>query len=138
MSILTKLSNLKKATNVASRTPMTDTQFDRCKAAIKAKNYGYNVQPNRFDVAMPYRVAINFNDKWDNFGNFKSADVAAAVGTIVSAAYFGEKAVQGVFDAEVVEKSEEFKTWMADERNAEVIAKANGEVAPVLDDEHAF
>ena len=131
MSILDKMANLKKATNTASRVAMTDEQFELCKQAIKNKNRGYNVQPNRFDVATPYRVAINYDKVWHNFGNFSSADVAAAVGSIVSVAFFGEKAVAGEYDPAVVETHEEFTNWMADARNQKVIAQASGDQAPV-------
>lgn len=148
MSLLNSLSNLKKATNENARTEMTEAQFERCKNAIRSKNRGYNVQPNKFDVNTPYRVGINFsgefaglkksNNGWYNFGNFKSVDVAAAVGTIVSAAFFGDKAVAGEFDAEIAENHEEFKAWMADERNAVVIAKASGETVAATEEEFAF
>lgn len=150
-ALLDRLSNLKKATNENARVEMTDEQFERCKAAIRTKNRGYNVQPNKFDIATPYRVAVNFTgtvegipvskNNWYNFGNFKSVDVAAAVGTIVSAAFFGEAAVAGEFDAEKAQANEEFTSWMADPRNAAVIAVASGEqvqAAPPVDDDMVF
>lgn len=127
MSILNKLSNLKKTTTENARVAMTDEQVEACKAALRRDNRGYNVQPNRFDLAQPYRVAINYDNQWNNFGNFASADVAAAIGTIVSAAYFGEKAKAGAFNPEVVENNEEYLAWLADERNQVVIAQASGE-----------
>ncbi len=131
MSILNKLSNLSKATNTNTKTPMTDAQEKSCKEAIKAKNYGYCVHPNKFDISQPYRVAINYDNKWSNFGNFSSADVAAAVGTIVSAAYFGTKAKAGVFDVELVEADTTYQAWLADSRNADMIARANGDAPSV-------
>ena len=112
---------------------MTDTQFEQCKEAIMRDNRGYNVQPNRFDIEQPYRVAINFNDEWNNFGNFSSADVAAAVGSIVSSAYFGEKAVTGEYDLKVAENHEEFKAWLEDECNQVVIAQATGNKPCVME-----
>ena len=127
MSILSKLANLNKASNTTSRVEMTNEQVEQCKEALRRDNRGYNVQPNRFDLAQPYRVAINYENKWHNFGNFTSADTAAAIGTIVSAAFFGEKAVAGSFDAAIAEADQEFITWMADARNQDVIAKANGD-----------
>lgn len=132
MSILQKLKNVTKSTTTEVRTSMTKLQIEQCKAAIRSKNRGFNVQPNIFDISKPYRVAINFKNKWYNYGNFKSADVAAAIGTIVSVAFFGEKAVAGTFDEELVEKSEEFKVWIADARNADVLSKANGDSPTVL------
>ena len=132
-SILAKMSKLNKVDQSKRRTPMTDEQFEQCKTAIMRDNRGYNVQPNRFDIDMPYRVAINFNDKWDNYGNFSSADVAAAVGSIVSSAYFGERAVTGEFDQKIAEAHTEFKDWLEDERNQEVLLQANGEKPCVMD-----
>jgi len=130
-SILSKLSSLSKATNGSGRVPMTKDQVDSCKAAIRRDNRGYNVHPNTFDIDQPYRVAINYDGNWANFGNFKSADVAAAVGTIVSAAYFGEKAKAGDFQTSAAETDEQFIAWLADERNSLVIAQANGD-APIV------
>ncbi len=133
MSILSKLANLNKADNSSTRVEMTDLQVEQCKEALRRDNRGYNVQPNRFDMAQPYRVAINYETKWHNFGNFTDANTAAAIGTIISAAFFGEKAVAGNFEAETAEKDQEFIDWMADARNQEVIAKANGDAPSVHD-----
>lgn len=142
MSILNKLKTLSPAKAEAGRVPMTDEQYAACKAAIRNKSRGYNVHPNKFDVNKPYRVAINYNNEWSNFGEFTSPDVAAAVGTIVSAAFFGDKAKAGQFDQEVAEASDEFTSWLADERNTVVIAQANGDMPqvhqPRFDDEPAF
>lgn len=118
---------MKKSIVTNARVEMSAKQIEQCKAALRRDNRGYNVQPNRFDIANPYRVAINFKNEWSNFGNFKSADVAAAIGSIVSIAYFGDKAVAGEYDEATVEESAEFHTWLADARNADVIAMANGE-----------
>lgn len=128
-SILSKMSNLRKAADMVQRVQMTDLQMEQCKEHIRKKNLGPNVHPNRFDLHTPYRVAVNFNREWNNFGNFKSADVAAAVGSIVSVAYFGNKAVAGEFNQEKVDLNPEFIEWMNDARNKKVIAQANGEQA---------
>ena len=142
MSILNKLKTLSPAKAEAGRTPMTDEQFAACKAAIRNKSRGYNVHPNKFNIDKPYRVAINYNNEWANFGEFKSADVAAAVGTIVSAAYFGDKAKAGQFDQEVAEADNEFIAWMQDNRNTLVIQQASGDKPqvhqPRFDAEPAF
>lgn len=128
MSILNKLKTLDLAkAESTGRTPMTDEQVAKCKAAIRNKNRGYNVHPNKFDISKPYRVAINYNNEWANFGDFASADVAAAIGTIVSAAYFGDKAKAGQFDQAKVEGDEVFEAWLKDERNQDVIERANGD-----------
>lgn len=137
MSILNKMSALKKTTATDAKTPMSPQDVLNCKAALKRDNRGYNVHPNSFDIATPYRVAINYDNKWHNFGNFKSADVAAAVGSIVSAGFFGDKAKAGDFNAETVEANSDFQTWMSDERNVDIIARANGDTAPVHGDSTA-
>ena len=126
MDILEQLANLPAVTSstAVGRTEMTPQQIENCKAAIKRDNRGYNVQPNKFDIANPYRVAINYSNKWHNFGDFESADVAAAIGTIVSAAFFGEKAKLGQFDAAKVKKDPNYTVWLADPRNVDLIARA--------------
>lgn len=133
MSILSKLANLNKATNTPARTEMTELQMEQCKEALRRDNRGYNVQPNKFDINQPYRVAINYENVWHNFGNFTDVNVAAAIGTIVSAAFFGERAVMGIFDAGIAEANAEYIAWVADKRNADVIAKAGGEQKSVHD-----
>ena len=132
MSILSMMKNVNKTVAGAGRVPMTEVQVEQCKAAIRKRNLGYNVQPNSFDVATPYRVAINYDNKWSNFGNFTDANVAAAVGGLVSVAYFGsELAKVGEFDEAAAEAHPEFVAWLADERNAAVIAQATGKSLPV-------
>lgn len=130
-SILNILSALPKATNATGRVPMTPQQVIDTKAEIRRDNRGYNIQVNKFDIAKPYRVAINYNKAWDNYGDYASADVAAAIGTIVSAGYFGAQAKAGLFDASVVEASEDFAKFLADPRNTVIIARANGEMPQV-------
>tara|TARA_R110000851_G_scaffold34889_2_gene92346 strand:- start:1022 stop:1423 length:402 start_codon:yes stop_codon:yes gene_type:complete len=116
---------------------MTEAQILACKAALRRDNRGFNVFVNQFDIKVPYRVTIRgFDQKWANFGNYVSADVAAAVGTIVSAAYYGEKAKQGAFNAAVVEADPEFAAFLANPKYASVIAKANGEGTTMLQDHY--
>ena len=126
-NILTKLAGMNKSVVTDARVEMTPVQFEQCKAALRRDNRGYNVHPNKFDMANPYRVAINYQNAWSNFGNFKCADTAAAIGSIVSAAYFGEKAKSGEYNPEIVANSEEFQAWIEDSRNEEVIAMADPE-----------
>jgi len=121
MSILDKLNNLKKASTVPARTPMSDAQVVSLKAKLRSENR-VNVLPNSNDVKVPYRVAVNYRNEWSNHGTFTSIDVASAVGTLVSYAKFGDKAIQGEYDAEVAETHPEFITWIANPLNAEVIA----------------
>ena len=129
-SILSKLSglaDLNKAINTTSKVEMTDHQVLQCKEALKRDNRGPNVNPNKFDCAVPYRAAIFYSNKWYNYGNFKSADVATAVGFIVSVAFFGDKAIAGEYNETLVEGAKEFTDWLADKRNVGIIAMANGE-----------
>ena len=133
--ILAKMRNMSKANNnqTSTKVEMTDKQVQQCKNAIREKNRGYNVHPNRFDLSEPYRVAINYNNEWNNFGNFKSADVAAAVGSVISVAFFGDKAVAGTYDEANVDGNEEFTTWLADARNTQVIAMYSGDAPTIAD-----
>jgi hypothetical protein len=133
MNILKKLSGMSKTIVTEARVEMTPEQFEFCKVALRRDNRGYNVQPNKFDMATPYRVAINYMNGWHNYGNFKSADVAAAIGSIISVAFFGENAKVGEYDEKKVDKNPEFVAWLADPRNADVIAKASGEAPSVHD-----
>jgi len=134
MSILNKIANLNKIVETETRQEMTDLQVQQCKEALRRDNRGFNVQPNRFDLNKPYRVAVNYQNKWHNFGNFKSADVAAAIGAIVSAAFFGEKAQVGDFDPAKVEGADEYEEWLKDSRNQDVIARAEGNKPCVHED----
>ncbi len=133
MSILSKLANINKATpqDASSKREMTAIEMEQCKTALRRDNRGYAVQPNKFDFHHPYRVAINYENKWHNYGNFSNADTAAAIGTIISVAFFGEKAKAGEYDAAIAEADPEFIAWLADSRNADVISKANGDSACV-------
>lgn len=121
MSILSKLAEVRNASEVGTKEPMTDRQISQCKQALKRDMRGPAVQPNKFDANKPYRVTVNFNDKWTNHGLFTSADVAAAVGSLVSVSVFGEKAIAGMYDESVVESHKEFLDWIADSRNAEIL-----------------
>lgn len=121
MSILSKLENLKKASTVPARTPMSEEQVTRLKAKLRSENR-VNVLPNSNDVKVPYRVAVNYRNEWSNHGTFTNLDVAAAIGTMVSYAKFGEKAIQGEYDAEAAEKHPEFTAWLENPLNAEIIA----------------
>ena len=128
MSILSKVSNLKTQSDKPARVEMTAEQVIQCKAALKRDLRGPTVQPNKFDISQPYRVTINFDDKWSNHGLFSSADVAAAVGTIVSASVYGDKAIAGTYDESLVEEHAEFAAWLVDPRNASVLARVeNGD-----------
>ena len=62
MSILNKLAALTTVTSSTDvpRVQMSEKEIASCKAAIRRDNRGLNVQPNRFDLSKPYRVAINY------------------------------------------------------------------------------
>lgn len=136
MSLLNTIAKMNKASNVEVRTPMTDRQFEQCKNALRRDNRGFNVSPNKFDIKTPYRVSVNFEDKWSNFGNFKCVHTAAAIGSVVSAAFFGARGVAGEFDPEVVGKSTEFVKWIQDPRNQDVIDRAEGKKPSFLDEKN--
>lgn len=124
---------MNKITSSVKKVAMTSVEVEQCKDAIREGNRGFNVQPNSYDVAVPFRVAINFNDEWHNYGNFSSIDVAAAVGSIVSSAFFGESGKAGEYNEEVVATHKEFTDWVADTRNSDIIAKAEGDQPCVRD-----
>lgn len=108
--------------------PMTAAQKVTTKKFIIANQLGLNVQPNEHDIARPYRIALKLDNDtpWANFGQYKSADVAAAISSVVSLAYFGEKAKAGKFDAAKVEASKEYTDFITDVRNEDIIARAEG------------
>lgn len=140
MSILKKVSNLTLTTG-ETKLEMTAKEVEQCKAALKRDLRGPAVQPNKFDRAAPYRVTVNFQDTWTNHGTFSSVDVAAAVGTLVSASVFGEKARSGNYNEAEVEAHDEFKAWLADPRNVDVIARVeagvcllDGDVSAVVEE----
>ena len=136
MSILNKLASLSKTVVTDEKVEMTPAQVANCKFALRRDNRGFNVFVNQFDVKVPYRVTIRgFDQKWANYGAYVSADVAAAVGGIVSSAYYGEKAKVGEFDATVVEADPEFAAFLANPRYAEVIAKGTG-LSPTMLQDH--
>ena len=122
MSILKNIrEGMKSQSEVVEKVPMTEAY--RIKLAKKLKTEGRaNTYPNKFDIALPYRVAVNKSGEYTNYGFFTDADVASAVGTIAAKFHYGEKAVAGNFDIEKVEAHQEFIDWMADDRNQEVIA----------------
>lgn len=122
MSLLNKLNNVKKAADTETRIPMTEAQIADMKVRLKAQNR-LNVLPNTFDVKTPFRVALNYKNEWTNHGFFTNVDVATAVGSLVSLAYFGDKAIQGEFNQEIAENHPEFKAWLANPLNADVLKK---------------
>ena len=127
--LLESLGNMKRASSheTSAKIEMTPKQVADVSAKLKAQNR-MNVYPNKFDVEVPYRVQTRKGSGkaavWKQHGYFTNVDVASAVGTICSKAQFGEKALAGEFDAAVVAEHEEFKAWMSDDRNQEVIAAA--------------
>ena len=132
MSILSKLEgnrsidtfNANRKAN--AQVAMTPEAIETLGAELKAQGR-LNVYPNRFNVDKPYSVSMKdgMGSKavFTNYGAFTDVDVAAAVGSLVSAAKFGVSALVGNFDADVAEASPVFQKWIADERNSEVMTK---------------
>ena len=121
MSILNKLNNLTKASSENRKVPMTEAQVLKLKTKLMDENR-VNVYANKFDIKKPYRVQIRKGKQYFNHGIFSDLDAATAVGTIVSAAAFGDRALGGNYDQDKAEASSEFQAWLQDERNQEVIA----------------
>lgn len=111
--------------------PMTAGQIVNVNNKLQSQNRGYNVRANRFNKDIPFQVSIKFDDEWTNFGIFTDVDVAACVGTVVSRGYFGAGGKRGEFDRAKVEASAEWATWLANPKNATIIAQANGQLMTV-------
>lgn len=126
MSILDKLNDLKKANiaDITTRIPMTEQQIKHLSAKLKADNR-VSVYPNRFDKDHPFQVTVRKNGEFTNYGTFTNIDVAAAVGTIASKANFGDRAIAGKYNQDIVEKHPEFLAWLAHEKSQETIALAS-------------
>ena len=123
MSILSNLKTLKPVANAVAKDQMTDQQVTEMRQKLRDQNR-MNVQPNKFDRAKPFRVAAKLKgtNEWKTHGYFTNVDVASAIGTLVSAAQFGDKAMRGDYDAEVVETHPEYLAWLEDARNAPIVA----------------
>lgn len=120
-SVLSKIAGLKMASAENMKVPMTEAQEKDLTTRLKADNR-LNVYANKFDVKKPFRVQIRKGKEgYKTYGYFTDVDVAAAVGSIVSAAAFGEKALRGNYDQAKVEAHPEFQAWLIDERNQEVL-----------------
>jgi len=131
MTLLTSLSTMNRASasERKAKIEMTPIQIEQISDKLKAQNR-MNVYPNRFDVAKPFRVQTRKGSGksavFTQHGYFTNVDVASAVGTICSKALYGDKALAGEFDPAVVEAHAEFKEWLTDDRNQEIIALAEG------------
>ena len=122
MSLLSKLANVEVSDpkNIKQKR-MTDAQANALKLKLRKGNR-INVLANKFDVNKPYQVSINFSNKWHNFGTFLNIEVASAIGSLVSLAFFGaDKAKKGTFNAVMAENDVEFKAWVEDPQNAEYV-----------------
>jgi len=123
MSIL----NAIKATKTvrAPQVPMTEEQYMTLRDSL-FNGDTVNVRANKFNVERPFAVSVKKDNKYSNYGAFTSLDVASAIGSIVGRFQFGQNALVGAFDQDVVEAHPEFKAWMADSRNAKIIKQVNG------------
>lgn len=127
------------ATVRSAQIPMTTAEIDLISLKLRDQNR-INVYPNRFDIKTPYRVQVRFGrnpkggDQWHPQGYFTDVNVAAAIGTVASKAFFGDKALSGNFDWALAEQHPEFQAWMNDARNVDVIARAKGEKPSHYDD----
>ena len=110
---------------------MTPLQIEQCRTALRSKNRGFNVQPNQWNIEQPYRVSINYNNKWENYGNFSNVHTAAAIGSLVAVAFFGSKAKRGEYDEDRAANDPAFQKWLEDPRNAIIVKQATGELPAV-------
>ena len=121
MSILNKLAKYRQASNFQfqAKTEMTDEQFKALNIKLRAENR-VNVNANRKDISVPYRVQMSIGGTWERpQGYFRSLEVAALAGTLVSIARFGDKAIVGTF-AESAVSDPEFVSWINNPANASV------------------
>ena len=132
MSILDVLNGLTAAADhvAVEQVPMSDKQIEEYSAKLKKQNR-MNVYANRFDINKPFRVrtrkAVKGGFEYTGYGNFTDVDVAAAVGSLVSASIYGKKALRGNFDQAKAEAHPEFQAWLVDDRNQAILKKvANG------------
>ena len=126
MSIFTKIATLRAAATHESAVAMTKAQVAKVAAQLRSESR-LNVYPNQFNVAVPFKVTTKtgsgMESVFTNYGTFTSVDVASAVGTIVSASIYGDKALRGNFDAVKAEAHPEMIAWLNDDRNQEIISK---------------
>ena len=117
------------AIDFVAKIEMTPKQVEDTSAKLRAQNR-MNVYPNKFDVSLPFRVqtrkGTGKNAVFTTHGYFTSVDVASAVGTICSKALYGDKALAGEFNEEIVEAHTEFQSWLKDDRNQAILAAAEG------------
>lgn len=127
--LLNSLKTMKRASEHTAvvKIEMTPKQVEDLSEKLKSTNR-MNVYANKFDVALPYRVqtrrGYGTNAVFVQHGYFTDVDVASAVGTICSKALYGDKALAGEFNADHVSSHNEFKAWMSDDRNQEIISAA--------------
>ena len=107
---------------VVTTQSMTDAEAEQIKQMLMNKNR-HNVFPNKFDRTKPFRVAVQFDGRYHNFGNFSNIEVATCVGAVAVVSLFGSSADTGAFDVNVAQSHPEWINWMG--RNADVIEKAN-------------
>ena len=103
--------------------PMTMEQYEAVRRNLEDTHRGFAVNANKFDTAMPYRVSVKKDSTWHNYGSFSDIDVAAAIGTICSIAHYGHNAVKGAYDLAKVKAHAEFKTWMTNPKNVDVLTQ---------------
>ena len=102
-------------------TSLTPEEVEQIRAMLQ-KNERHNVFVNKFDRNKPFRVAVMYDGKWNNYGNFHNIEVATCVAAIASTSFFGTSANTGAFNNTVVQSSQEWATWY--ENNKEVVVAA--------------
>jgi Neuraminidase (sialidase) len=120
-----------------AKVEMTLGQIAATKQLIRSEGRGYSLQANKYDVNKPYRVSVNYGNVWENFGDYADVNVAAAIGSIVSRGYFGKISKIGNFDATIAEASPVYQEFLTDSRNADIIARAKGEILCIHDERAA-
>lgn len=108
-------------TVAAPTTSLTDDQVEVIRQRLQAGER-HNVFPNKFDSARPFRVSVQFDGRWHNFGTFGNLEVATCVAAVAAVQFYGKQANTGKFDAAAVQNHPEWISWSTD--NAAIIEAA--------------
>lgn len=101
---------------------LSDAEVEQIRQLLMKGNR-QNVFPNKFDRNKPFRVSLNYDGRWNNYGTFGNIEVATAVAAVVVIAHFGKAATTGVFNAKLAESHPEWIEWYA--RNQDMVAQAS-------------
>lgn len=94
----------------SATTSLTDAQIEVIRQKLVAGKR-HNVFPNKFDASKPFRVSVQYDGRWNNFGSFSNIEVATCVAAVASVSYYGKAANTGVFDSIIAQSHPEWVAW---------------------------